>query len=111
MNVAIGVATWFDRSGIPGGTSYGPEIVAGSQGRHRPRADVFESSLASRNVRQGLQLAWRHERPILPILLEPLVFPDDVSYWLEAPSGLVLDQPSTTWMPARPTCAGTHGIP
>ncbi|MBX3070178.1 MAG: TIR domain-containing protein [Thermomicrobiales bacterium] len=96
---ANGVATWFDRSDIPGGTSYGPEIVAGIKNATALLLMCSEASLASRNVRQEIQLAWRHETPILPILLEPLVFPDDVSYWLEGAQWIeVLDQPAETWL-------------
>ncbi len=40
-------------------------------------------SLHDRRIRQELQLAWRFDRPIVPMLLEPLLFPDDVAYWLE----------------------------
>ena len=46
------------------------------------------ASLASRNVRQEIMLAWRYDRPILPFLLEPTTFPDDVAYWLEERNGL-----------------------
>ena len=87
------------RSDIPGGTSYGPEIVSGIKNATAILLMCSESSLASRNVRQEIQLSWRHERPILPILLEPLVFPDDVSYWLEGAQWIeILDQPVEVWL-------------
>lgn len=42
-----------------------------------------EPSLRNRKIRQELHLAWRFDRPIVPVLLQPLVYPDDVVYWLE----------------------------
>ncbi len=94
-----GVAAWFDVSDIPGGTSYGPEIVAGIKNATAIVLMCSEASLASRNVRQEIQLAWRHERPILPLLLEPLIFPDDVSYWLEGAQWIeVLDRAPDAWL-------------
>jgi predicted ATPase len=93
------IATWFDREDIPGGTSYGPEIVAGIKNATALLLMCSEASLASRNVRQEIQLAWRHERPILPLLLEPMLFPDDVSYWLEGAQWIeVLEEPPEVWL-------------
>ncbi len=94
-----GIPSWFDRSDIPGGTSYGPEIVSGIKDSVAVVLMCSEASLASRNVRQEIQLAWRHERPILPLLMEHLVFPDDVSYWLEEAQWIeVLDHPPNVWL-------------
>ena len=42
-----------------------------------------EESLRDRKIRQELHLAWHFDRPIVPILLQPLLYPDDVVYWLE----------------------------
>jgi predicted ATPase len=96
---STGIGVWFDRSDIPGGTSYGPEIVSGIKNAAAIVLMCSEASLASRNVRQEIQLAWRHERPILPLLLEPLIFPDDVSYWLEGAQWIeVLDYGPDTWL-------------
>ena len=38
---AIGVKYWLDQADIPGGTSYGPEIVDGIKKRVRADPDVF----------------------------------------------------------------------
>jgi predicted ATPase len=96
---SAGISVWFDRSDIPGGTSYGPEIVSGIKNAAAVVLMCSEASLASRNVRQEIQLAWRHERPILPLLLEPLIFPDDVSYWLEGAQWIeVLDSGPDVWL-------------
>jgi len=94
-----GIGIWFDRADIPGGTSYGPEIVSGIKNAAAVVLMCSKAALASRNVRQEIQLAWRHERPILPMLLEPLIFPDDVSYWLEGAQWIeVLDSGPDVWL-------------
>jgi len=79
----VGVAVWFDQADIGGGTNYGLEIAEGIE---RCAAFVLlcsAASLASRNVKQEIQLAWKFERPYLPLLLEPVEIPKDVAYWLE----------------------------
>ena len=81
--MGAGVGVWLDQADIPGGSSYGPEIAAGIQGCGAVTLMCSAASLASRNVRQEIQLAWRYGRPILPLLLDPVTFPDDLSYWLE----------------------------
>jgi predicted ATPase len=51
-------------------------------------------------VRQEIQLAWRYERPIVPLLLEPITFPDDLAYWLEGHQWVeVLDRHAGAWLP------------
>jgi predicted ATPase len=58
------------------------------------------ASLSSRNVRQEIQLAWRFGRPILPLRLEPVEFPDALAYWLEGAQWIdVLDHPPSRWLP------------
>lgn len=39
--------------------------------------------MRSRYVKQEIQLAWRYERPYVPLLLEPTDFPQDVQCLLE----------------------------
>ena len=92
---------WFDRDGIPGGANYGPEIVAAIRARRRPAVCCSTAAFASRNVRQEVALAWKHERPILPFLLEQVAVPDDLAYWLEAAQWVELrDRPEDGWLPA-----------
>ena len=91
---------WLDRSGIPGGVNYGPEIVAAIQGQRPYWSVCSAAAFASRNVRQEVALAWKHERPILPLLLERATIPDDLAYWLEAAQWIeVLDRPEGDWLP------------
>ena len=44
-------------------------------------------------------LAWRYDRPIIPLILHPLLFPDDVAYWLEGAQWIeVFDRPADGWL-------------
>ncbi len=96
---AIGVEYWLDQADIPGGTSYGPEIVDGIKNAAALVLMCSAASLASRNVKQEIQLAWKHDRPILPLMLEQMFFPDDVSYWLEGAQWIeVLNKPASDWI-------------
>ena len=95
-----GPALWVDQAGITGGAAYGAEIAAALQASSAVVLMCSATSLASRNVRQELMLAWRYDRPILPLLLEPIAFPDDVAYWLEGAQWIeVLDRPEAAWLP------------
>ncbi len=95
-----GIPVWLDRTGIPGGANYGPEIVAAIRESGALLVCCSAAAFASRNVRQEVALAWKHERPILPLLLERATVPDDLAYWLEAAQWVeVLDRPERDWLP------------
>ena len=80
---AAGVRVWIDRTAIAGGTSWGEEIGEGIKWCAALVILCTGRAMASRNVRQEIQLAWRYERPYLPLLLEPVQFPEGVQYFLE----------------------------
>jgi non-specific serine/threonine protein kinase len=95
----VGLRVWVDRSGIPGGASYGGEIVAAIRDCRVLILCCSESGFSSRNVRQEIALAWKHERPIVPLLLDPVAIPDELAYWLEAAQWIeVLDRPESEWV-------------
>ncbi len=95
-----GVAVWLDRDGIHGGANYGREIAAAIKDAAALILMTSPLSLASRNVRQEIALAWEYERPYVPLLLEPVAIPDDVKYWLTAAQWVeVLDRPEQDWLP------------
>jgi non-specific serine/threonine protein kinase len=95
-----GIPVWQDRSGIPGGANYGPEIVTAIRESGALLLMCSADAFASRNVRQEVALAWKHERPILPLLLEPAEIPDELAYWLEAAQWIeLLDRPEDAWLP------------
>ncbi|HET9661471.1 MAG TPA: TIR domain-containing protein [Thermomicrobiales bacterium] len=78
-----GIPTWIDRRGITGGALWAAEISAAIRDCAALAILCTATSVNSRNVRQEVQLAWDRDRPILPILLEPVDFPDDIAYFLE----------------------------
>jgi hypothetical protein len=98
-----GIPLWLDRRSIPGGADYGEEIVRAVK---RCRAVILmcsEASLRSRNVKREIQLAWKYDRPYLPLLLEPSLvtgFPEQVEYWLEASQWIVVaGRTPEQWVP------------
>jgi hypothetical protein len=98
---AHGLQVCIDRRSIAGGAGWNTEIVRGNKG-----CAVFivlgsARAFDSPNVQRELNLAVEENRPVLPLLLEPVQAPDEVRYalagrqwWLE-----VLDQPAEVWLP------------
>ena len=80
---SLGVSCWLDRNKILGASNYGPEIVAGIKGCKVLLLCCSDASMRSKNVKQEIQLAWKYDRPYLPLLLETVSFPDQLQYWLE----------------------------
>ncbi len=106
-----GIGVWIDRDGIHGGANYGREIAEAIKGAAALVLMASSMSLASRNVKQEIALAWEYERAYLPLLLEPVAIPDDVKYWLTAAQWIeVLDKPEERWLPAVLTALEPLGI-
>ena len=98
---AAGVRVWRDQEAIPGGSIYGPEIVAGIEGCAALVVMCSAAALSSPNVRQEIALAWKYRRPYLPLLLEQVSIPRDVEYWLEGAQWIeVLDRAERVWLSA-----------
>lgn len=97
---ASGVRLWVDRHRIEGGMNYGPEIVGGIKAAKVLMLMCSDASLHSRNVKQEVQLAWKYQRPYLPLLLDTTSFPEQLEYWLEGWQWIeVLDRPAEQWLP------------
>lgn len=97
---AEGVAIWVDRHAIMGGTAWGTEIAQGIAGCKALALFSSEAALQSRNVKQEVQLAWKYQRPYLPLLLDRTPIPPQMEYFLEGWQWIdVLDQPPEVWMP------------
>lgn len=95
-----GVSCWLDQKKILGGANYGPEIVTGIKNCKVLMLICSDSSLRSKNVKQEIQLAWKYDRPYLPLLLEGISFPEQLQYWLEGWQWIeVMDKPSGQWAP------------
>ena len=102
---------WIDVDGIAAGESYGPEIADGIRSAHAVLLMSSQASLASRNVRQEIQLAWKYDRPILPVLLETLTFPDELAYWLEGAQWIDLTAlPDGEWIDRIRSTLARRGI-
>lgn len=100
---SLGPTLWIDRNKIEGGQVYGPEIV-----RAIRNCKVFilmssEFSFKSRNVHKEIMLAWRFNRPYLPLLIEesgPNDYTDEILYWLEGHQWIeVGGRPQHEWLP------------
>lgn len=97
---SAGVKIWLDLNKIPGGTNYGEEIVSAIKKCKVLMLMCSDASMRSRNVKAEIQLAWRYERPYLPLLLEKISFPEQLEYWLEGWQWVeVMSFPAETWLP------------
>src|SRR5262245_8511780 len=97
---AAGVNLWLDRHKIEGGANYGAEIVQAIKGCKVLMLMCSDASLRSRNVKQEIQLAWKYQRPYLPLLLEPVGFDEQIEYWLEGSQWIeILRSPAEQWLP------------
>ncbi|MDQ3548214.1 MAG: TIR domain-containing protein [Chloroflexota bacterium] len=109
---AAGLPLWLDEDSIDGGANYGPSIVAGIRDCVVLLLMCSPASMGSRNVRQEISIAWRHERPYLPLLIEATEFPEEVEYWLEGSQWLeILDQPVDAWLPQVLSALAKLGMP
>ena len=87
-----GIPVWIDRTGITGGDEWADVISRAIRAAARVIVLCSDQSLISRNVRRELQLAWDYGVSILPVLLEPVAFPDGVSYFLHGVQWIELYQ-------------------
>ena len=81
--VAAGMPVWIDRRVLSGGDIWAAEITSAIRSCKVLAVLCTPASVASRNVRQELQLAWDLDRPILPVILEPVEFSDAMAYFLQ----------------------------
>jgi hypothetical protein len=95
-----GVAVWIDRRGLHGGDMWAAEITAAIRSCTVLVIVCTAASIVSRNVRQEIQLAWDHDRPIVPLLLEPVAFPDEIAYFLQGRQWIEIDDIAAgAWTP------------
>ncbi|HEX2172547.1 MAG TPA: AAA family ATPase, partial [Dehalococcoidia bacterium] len=95
-----GIAVWMDRHSIEGGTSWSAEIVRGIRGCSALIVLCTVAAMRSRNVQQEIQLAWEHNKALLPLLLDVASYPDEVAYVLTGRQWVdVLDLPEDVWLP------------
>lgn len=98
---AAGVTVWLDQQRILGGDIYGPAIVRALRTAKVMVLMCTDAAMRSPNVRQEIVLAWKYQVPYLPLLLEPVSFPEQLEYWLEGWQWTeVLERPVAAWRPA-----------
>ena len=96
-----GIDAWLDQERIAGGASYGPRIVEGIRSARAFVLMCSDASMRSREVKQEIQLAWRYQRTMLPLLLDRISFPEQIEYWTTGWQWIeVLDQADGPWLPA-----------
>jgi hypothetical protein len=97
---AAGVPVWIDFISIPPGANYGLEISKAIQACSALVLAITPSALQSRNVKQEIQLGWKHHRPYLPLLIEPTTLPPEIEYWLEGYQWIQIhDRAEGEWLP------------
>lgn len=95
-----GVTVWLDRQNIHPGASWAAEIVQAIRGCSALLIAVSAGALDSRNVRQEIAIAWKYNRPYVPLILETTAFPDEIEYQLEGWQWVeILAHPSEMWVP------------
>lgn len=108
---STGVSVWVDTDEIEGGTNYGLKISRGIQDCKVLMLMCSNASMQSRNVKQEIQLAWRYERPYVPLLLESINFPEQIEYWLEGWQWIeVLGASPEKWLPKVVQSLGHLGV-
>ena len=109
---AAGARVWLDIVNIPPGGNYGLEIAKAIQGSALIVLACTTAAMQSRNVKQEIQLAWKHHKPYLPLLLEPIDLTPEIEYWLEGHQWLkVYDTPEDQWLPLVMRALEEAGIP
>ena len=94
-----GLSVWIDSDSIR--QNYGPEIVRAIKACDLVLVMCSDASMRSRNVKQEIQIAWKYERPYLPLLLEPTHFPEQLEYWLEGWQWIeVMHKQPSDWIPS-----------
>ena len=95
-----GIICWLDQHDIVGGANWGGSIADAIEGCSAFVLMSSAASLASRNVRQEIALAWQHDKPYVPLLLDATPIPNDVAYWLATAQWInVLDYAVEVWLP------------
>jgi hypothetical protein len=79
---ARGISAWRDRENIPGGAKWRPEIVSAIKACRVVIFLASRNSVTSKQVPKELSIAFKNEKVILPVFLEPVELPDDVDYML-----------------------------
>src|SRR5205807_357798 len=89
-----------DRHDISAGSAWSAQIVQSIRGCAALMIACTPAAMESRNVKQEIQLAWRHNKPYVPLILEQTEYPPEVEYQLEGCQWVdVLQLPAQSWLP------------
>lgn len=93
-----GVSLWFDRSPNAAG-----DVTAMESALQTCKVVLVmcsDAAMRAHRVNQELQLAWTHERPYLPVILERMSFTDQAEAWLgKWPKVEVVGATPAQWFP------------
>jgi DNA-binding response OmpR family regulator len=107
----VGIRVWLDQQKIAGGQNYGIQIVQSIRGCAAMLIACSKAAMESRNVKQEIQLAWKYQRPYVPLFLEVTAFPDDMAYWLEGWQWVEIGAaPPEHWLPAVQRALAQIGV-
>src|SRR5437762_1300680 len=107
----LGVRLWLDQAAIDGGANYALAIARGIKQSRVLVLMCSDAALRSRNVNKEIMLAWKYERPYLPLLLEPVSYPEQVEYFLEGCQWIELhDRPAAEWLPRVARALSVAGV-
>ena len=73
---------WIDKEELKPGTHWAGNIVRAIKSSHMFCLMCTSDSYASDNVRREVYLADKYEKPILPVLLDRALMPEDIEYFL-----------------------------
>jgi hypothetical protein len=86
----LGIRFWIDRYQIQGGADYSQEVPRAIGKAHGVIVFLSTHAFASKNVKKELNIAWKKDKPVLPLLLEKVEIPDDFLYNLEAVQSIAM---------------------
>ena len=87
-----------DRVSIPGGVSR-TEIAAAIKDASAVLLFCSDNAFSSATCARRSNSAWKHQRPILPLRLDPVLIPQELEYWLEGCQWIdVFDRPEAVWL-------------
>jgi TIR domain/Domain of unknown function (DUF4384) len=107
----LGVRFWLDQAAIDGGANYALAIARGIKQSRVLVLMCSDAALRSRNVNKEIMLAWKYERPYLPLLLAPVSYPEQVEYFLEGCQWIAVhDRSPAEWLPRVARALSAAGV-
>jgi len=97
---AAGVSVWLDRRKIEGATFWAEEIVRGIKACKVVLLMCSDASMRSWAVKQEIQLAGERQKALLPVILNPCSYPEQIEFFLAGRHWIeVTGRPEDEWLP------------